>query len=345
MTDAATALGPLTQLRAFLTEHIPLDLTPSVLLLTFIMASLIWLLRNGRGSKGADGQPRRASFWQFILPKDIYTHVSARVDIGLYIIARIGYVMWSGALLATLGPWAEQGVIGGLSAIFGASPMLGNGIGWMVLYSFTAFLLYDFIFFLTHLAFHKIPILWAIHKVRHSAEVLTPLTRYREHFIAGPVWAGGQALALGIAAGIFAYLCGGGITEATILNISAFLFIFGLTGSLRHYHVQLHYPRWLSYWLQSPAMHHVHHSYLPQHWDKNLSVVTSIWGRMFGTLYIPARDEYTPWGIGPKAQGEHRSLRDNLIGPFRDWAQMMRRRWAGLPSDLRPSVIIIASPA
>jgi len=41
---------------------------------------------------------------------------------------------------------------------------------------------------------HQVPVLWAIHKVHHSAEVLTPLTRYREHFLAGPIWAAGGAL-------------------------------------------------------------------------------------------------------------------------------------------------------
>jgi sterol desaturase/sphingolipid hydroxylase (fatty acid hydroxylase superfamily) len=47
-------------------------------------------------------------------------------------------------------------------------------------------------------------------------------------------------------------------------------------------------------------MHHVHHSYLEKHWDKNFAAVTSIWDRIFGCLYVPEKDEYTPWGIPPK---------------------------------------------
>ena len=70
-------------------------------------------------------------------------------------------------------------------------------------------------------------------------------------------------------------------------------------------------------------MHHVHHSYLEQHWDKNMAALTSIWDRMFGTLYIPEKDEYTPWGIGPETQGENRSFWQNTIGPFRDWLVML----------------------
>ena len=73
-------------------------------------------------------------------------------------------------------------------------------------------------------------------------------------------------------------------------------------------------------------MHHVHHSYLPQHWDKNMAAVTSIWDRLFGTLYIPEVDEYTPWGLGPKSQAAQRSFLQNTFAPFKEWRQMLRQR-------------------
>jgi sterol desaturase/sphingolipid hydroxylase (fatty acid hydroxylase superfamily) len=97
-----------------------------------------------------------------------------------------------------------------------------------------------------------------------------------------------------------------------------------LNGAFRHYHIQFHYPHWLAKWIQSPAMHHTHHSYLRQHWDTNMAAVTSIYDRLFGTLYIPERDEFTPWGIGPGTQHEYRSFWQNVIGPFKDWRKMIR---------------------
>jgi sterol desaturase/sphingolipid hydroxylase (fatty acid hydroxylase superfamily) len=207
----------------------------------------------------------------------------------------------------------------------------------MLLYAMVSLLCYDFVFFALHYSMHKIPALWAIHKVHHSAEVLTPLTRSREHFLAGPIWAGGSAFSFAFAAGIFAYLFNGGITQATVLGAGFFSFIFGLTGAFRHYHIQLHYPRWLSNWIQSPAMHHTHHSYLKKHWDTNMAAVTSIYDRLFGTLYIPEKDEYTPWGIGPSTQHEYRSFWQNTAGPFRDWYKMLNKGTspqAGAISDL-----------
>jgi sterol desaturase/sphingolipid hydroxylase (fatty acid hydroxylase superfamily) len=141
--------------------------------------------------------------------------------------------------------------------------------------------------------------------------------------VAGPIWATGAAIAYAIAGGIFAYLFDGGITQATIFNIGFFTVLFGFNGNFRHYHIQFHYPRWLSKWIQSPAMHHTHHSYLEKHWDTNFAAVTSIWDRMFGTIYIPEKDEYTPWGLGPNTQAEYRTFWQNTVAPFRDWYKML----------------------
>jgi len=242
-------------------------------------------------------------------------------------------------LLTTVGPTTENSVVTGLQWLFGDSPALESHLGWMLLYSLVTLLCYDFSFFMTHYLFHKIPALWVLHKVHHSAEVLTPLTRYREHLLAGPIWACNTAIGYGIATGLFAYLFNGNITEATLLNIGFFTLLFGVTGSFRHYHVQMHYPRGLSKWLHSPAMHHVHHSYLEKHWDKNFSVITSLWDRLFGTLYIPEKDEYTPWGIGPNEQHNYRSYWQNCISPFKDWYQLATRSKHRKTSDIPESTI------
>lgn len=304
-------------------NELPEDLHWQSLLLTLALAILLYFIRRGRGSRGADGRERKASLLQFLLPRDVYTHVSARVDIGLWLFDRLLYPVWAVALLATVGPATEQAILHLLQMGFDESPALASSLPWMLLYSLVILLTFDFVFFLTHYAFHKIPALWPIHQVHHSAEVLTPLTRHREHFLAGPIWAGGSAFSYGIAAGIFGFLFAEGIEEATLMNIGFFTLLFGFNGAFRHYHVQFNYPRWLALWLHSPAMHHVHHSYLPQHLDTNFAAVTSIWDRMFGTLYLPQTDEHTPWGLGPLTQDENRSFWHNTIGPFRAWKNMI----------------------
>ena len=322
--------GPLTQLLPALyealAEHLPRDLTWPVLLLTLGLASSSWFIRGGIGAKGADGRVRKMSLLEFLLPLDIYSHVSARVDIGLYVLERFLRPLWVATLLVGIAPGTETLTLQLLTKTLGAGPGLQSNAAWMLLYSLVTLLIYDFVFYATHYAEHKIPALWAIHKIHHSAEVLTPLTRYREHFLEGPIYAAGSAVSFGLAGGIFGWLFAGDITQATLFNLGFFAVLLGFNGSFRHYHVGFHYPSWRARWLHSPAMHHTHHSYLEPHWDTNLAAVTSIWDRLFGTLYIPKKDEYTPWGLGPAHQDRYRSLWQNVSGPFRDWSQMLRQR-------------------
>ena len=291
-----------------------------------MIAIAIWFLRGGRGSKNASGQERSADLWGFLLPRDIYTHISARVDIALYVFERLLRPLWAAALILGVGTFAETQIMSVLKAALGDGPALDVSYGWMLLYSLVTLLLYDFIFYVIHYTEHKVPALWVIHKVHHSAEVLTPLTRYREHFLEGPIYAAGAALAYGMSGGLFGWLIEAEITQATLFNIGFFSLLFGFNGSFRHYHVAFHYPVWLSKWLQSPVMHHTHHSYLEKHWDTNLGVVTSLWDRLFGTLYIPEKDEYTPWGLGPDTQHQYRSFWQNTAGPFKDWFAMLTGR-------------------
>lgn len=344
MDTDAQAVGPFTELvekygpRAWemLAANVPRDLRWSWLLLMFAIALLIFVLRKGRGAKGADGRERACGFVEYFLPRDIYTHVSARVDVWLWVFERALKPVWVLLLLGSLGPFIERSIIGGLTAGFGTGPAIEPNLAWTLLFSFVLLLSYDFTFFLLHYAEHKIPALWAIHKVHHSAEVLTPLTRYREHVLEGPLYSSAAAIGYAVPAAVFAWLFAGSIKQMMLWNIGVFALLFGFNGAFRHYHVQFRYPRWLEKWLQSPAMHHTHHSYLPQHWDTNMAVITSVWDRMFGTLYIPAKDEYTPWGLGPEQQHECRSFAQNVAAPFRDWHRMLTRRPDAQPNAHNP---------
>ena len=324
-----SVLGPLADIATtgwdLFVANLPRDLTWPFLFITLGLGLILWSARAGRGSKDASGRERPAGLLQFLLPWDIYSHPSARVDVGLYVLERLLHPFWYGALILTVGTATEAGVITVLSAS-GTTPGLESSLGWMLFYSLCTLLIYDFVFYAIHYTEHKVPALWAIHKVHHSAEVLTPLTRYREHFLEGPLYAAGSAFSYGLAGGVFGWLFNDGITQATLFNIGFFSLLFGFNGSFRHYHVAFHYPRWLSKWLHSPVMHHTHHSYLPQHWDTNLAAVTSLWDRLFGTLYIPEKDEFTPWGLGPETQHRYRSWWQNTTGPFRDWATMLKGR-------------------
>ena len=100
MTDAVT--GPFAavseQLITWLGDvaeiAIPQDLQWPILLLTLLIATIIWKVRRGHGSKNAEGRERRAGLLEFLLPRDIYTHVSARVDVGLWLLECLLRPLW-----------------------------------------------------------------------------------------------------------------------------------------------------------------------------------------------------------------------------------------------------------
>jgi sterol desaturase/sphingolipid hydroxylase (fatty acid hydroxylase superfamily) len=295
-----------------------------LLLVTALLTIAFCIVRKGRGAKGADGIERPMGLLEYLLPRAIYTHRSARVDIWLYLLDRGFMPIWVLAFLGGLAPFIEHWTIEGLFLAFGASPRLEATIGWQLAYGAVTLLLADMFFFFTHLMLHRTRVGWALHKVHHSAEVLTVLTRMREHFLIAPVWAVGAITSLSLSGSLFAYLFNGDITRITLFNIGILSLLYLLNSNFRHYHVSFRYPRWLEYWLQSPGMHHIHHSYLPQHRGCNLGLVTSIWDRMFGTLYIADRYEATPWGLAPEEQADYASLSGNLVSPLREIAGIVR---------------------
>ena len=105
-------------------------------------------------------------------------------------------------------------------------------------YTIFLFILDDFSRYITHRALHQIPILWAFHKVHHTAEHLTPFTVFRTHPIEAWIFSIRSALVQGIAISIFVFLFGSKIDLLSIYGVNIFLFIFNLAGAnLRHSNV------------------------------------------------------------------------------------------------------------
>jgi sterol desaturase/sphingolipid hydroxylase (fatty acid hydroxylase superfamily) len=48
----------------------------------------------------------------------------------------------------------------------------------------------------------------------------------------------------------------------------------------------------LSWLVDGPQVHRIHHSQLPQHFDRNFAAFFPIWDVLFGTYYHPARGEF-----------------------------------------------------
>lgn len=138
-----------------------------------------------------------------------------------------------------------------------------------------AFVILDFAVWLQHLASHKIPVFWRIHRMHHAdaeVDVSTALRFHPAEILLSFVWKGAVILALGAP------------VEAVLV------FEIVLNGAAVFNHANASLPRWLDRVLRlaivTPDMHRVHHSVRPEETDSNYGFNLSFWDRLFGT-YVP----------------------------------------------------------
>ncbi|MDT2058797.1 MAG: sterol desaturase family protein, partial [Planktomarina sp.] len=75
----------------------------------------------------------------------------------------------------------------------------------------------DFTKYFLHRWMHRWPILWAFHKVHHSAETMTPITVYRVHPAEGILYGMRSAVAQGVVISTFVFAFGNIVNLYTIV--------------------------------------------------------------------------------------------------------------------------------
>lgn len=261
-----------------------------------------------------------AGFFSFVFDPKVYGHRSARQD---YLFFLVNAVIYYGIVAHFLvGQQVFASVSERLITAFAGTlgtPVLGSSLS-IALYTLGATLTMDFGAYITHYLQHKNPVLWHFHKVHHSAEVLTPITLYRIHPLDLAVTGLAIAALGGTVLGLFSYLSGMKPEVFTVFGVNVIVFLFYVFGyNLRHSHIWLAYPRWLSHILVSPAQHQIHHSADPKHRDRNLGLVFAFWDWLFGTLYVPDGYEKIEYGVSTKERNPFNSVWELYVLPFR-WA-------------------------
>ncbi|MBW6396260.1 sterol desaturase family protein [Roseomonas sp. HJA6] len=191
-----------------------------------------------------------------------------------------------------------------LTPVFGA-PEYGARLNHplaMVAAALIPFATTDLSLYWTHRFFHRLPLLWRAHRLHHEPPMLTPLTAFRFWPQEQVVHIAGGVFMNGVGLGVVASLFGARVDPATLLGVNAFALLWNVAFShLRHSHIALPFPRWLSYVLVSPHMHQAHHSADVVHHDKNYATVFALWDWMFGTLYLPKKGERFRFGVDDAA--------------------------------------------
>ena len=261
-----------------------------------ILIALIWLVFFKRVNL--------KNSLKFIFDKKIWFSSSSKADFFVFLINRIISISISPVLITQLVIataifyWLHE--ISWLS-----SGSFQNTPVQVVVFLFTLFifLLDDFSKYWVHRWMHKWPILWALHKVHHSAEVLTPMTVYRTHPLEGIVFTLRGTFTQGVSISTFIFFFGNNVDLFTVLGANVLLFLLNTAGSnLRHSHIGIRYWSWLEYILISPAQHQLHHSVAHRHHDKNFGAALAIWDYIFGSLHHSVEIEELKLGIETKEQ-------------------------------------------
>ncbi len=258
----------------------------------------------------------RTPIWRTLVDRKVWTSRSALNDYVFLLVNPFVYALLAGLVsihIETLGGFVVATV-----RAAGVSGRQADGNTVLVTLALTTslFIVNDFFRFFMHYLMHRVPVLWEFHKVHHSAEVLNFATVDRCHPLETRWYGIGIMAGMVVVNGVFIAFFGDHLTVVTFAGANIFWAGFSIVGGvLRHSPVWLSFGPHVERWIISPAMHHIHHSEDPRHFDKNFGGSLSVWDRMAGTIYIPVGREVGSFGIGEETP-EYRSLDGLLLLPF-----------------------------
>ena len=256
-------------------------------------------------------------FISFLAPPEILFHPSARADLMFWLTRKLVMPLMIPAgmtFVATSGYLTNRA----FAYFFGIDqPLLGSpGPVTVCLFTVTMLLAYDLSYYLYHVGQHKIPLLWELHKVHHSAEVMVGITKDRVHpldELMNRVWDG---FIPGICFGLWTVISFNPV-EVTIFGINVYVMRnLLMMDFVRHTHIRMSFGV-LNHIVLCPHWHQVHHSTDPKHFDKNFGLGFSFWDRFFGTLYVPGKDEDFKYGLIESDVRDYQSLFGLYILPLK----------------------------
>lgn len=239
--------------------------------------------------------------------------------------ANLGIVVLGSLLVRLLFPTAAVGVA-----------LYAEAHGWGLFHALDApawlavaasLLLLDMAIYLQHVMFHAVPALWRLHRMHHTDLEFDLSTGARFHPLE-------IVLSLVIKLGVIVAL------GAPAVAVLVFEVVLNVTSMFNHGNVRLgrRLDRVVRWWLVTPDMHRVHHSWHPDETNANFGFNLPWWDRLFGTYRAQPRDGHDGMTIGINQFRDPRELRlDRMLwqpvrGPV-DSYPINARRVGPDPSD------------
>ncbi|MDQ2695878.1 MAG: sterol desaturase family protein [Pseudomonadota bacterium] len=168
-------------------------------------------------------------------------------------------------------------------------------------------LLFDLAIYVQHVVFHKVPLLWRLHRMHHTDTDIDVTTGVRFH-------------PLEIVLSMFIKLAVVVLLGTPAVAVLLFEVILNATALFNHSNVGLpeSADRWLRWVVVTPDMHRVHHSIHRDETDSNFGFNLPWWDRIFGTYRAQPRDGHLGMTIGLSIFRDRRSLDLHwlLLQPF-----------------------------
>ena len=219
----------------------------------------------------------------------------------------LGILLLDAALVRLLFPVAAVGVAA-IAAQRGWGPL--NITPWPpVLEGLLGFLALDLTIYAQHVAFHKVPLLWRLHRMHHAdldIDVTTGLRFHPIEILLSMLLKMAVVVLIGVPA----------------LAVIAFEVVLNATSMFNHSNATM--PLWLDrivrFLVVTPDMHRVHHSVLASETDSNFGFNLPWWDRLFGTYRAEPEAGHLGMTIGLPIFRDPGELRlDRLVTqPFRD---------------------------
>ena len=148
-------------------------------------------------------------------------------------------------------------------------------------------LLLDLTIYAQHRLFHRLPLLWRIHRMHHTDLDLDVTTGTRFHPL---------EIVLSLAIKLTAIVVLGPSPLAVVL----FEIVLNATSMFSHANLRLPeaLDRWLRLILVTPDMHRVHHSVIVRETNSNYGFNLPWWDRLFGSYRAQPRDGHLGMTIG-----------------------------------------------
>ena len=170
-----------------------------------------------------------------------------------------------------------------------------------------AIVVLDFVVYWQHVVFHRIPILWKLHRVHHTDRDLDATSALRFHPL---------EIGLSMIIKIFVVI----ILGASPLAVIVFEVILNAMAMFNHGNVALpkKLDRTLRKVLVTPDMHRIHHSIEKQEFNTNFGFNLSLWDRLFSSYTQDPEAGQTEMTLGQKDHLTHEpvSLFFMLMLPF-----------------------------